>query len=187
MNLSARLSPVVALTAAVLMSCADSTGPTTTDQEIEPDILANLGQNPVTRSATGSGQYHTLSGLWRTFSFNGTSKADGTARGRFHFRIHDAQGEGSRIWGDITCLTIEGNQAWLAGYVTKAGNPNHVGRAHGFRVVDNGQGQNATPDQITVTWPGTSDPTFVQPDEYCENKPSQTLHTVESGNVQIHP
>ncbi len=150
-------------------------------------MSAKLGQNPVTQSATGSGHYHTLSGLWRTFSFNGTKKADGTVRGRFHFRIHDAQGEGSRIWGDVTCLTIEGNQAWLAGYVTKAGNVNHVGRAHGFRVVDNGQDRNASPDQITVTWPGTSDVDYEEPDEYCDAKPNQMLHLVEAGNVQIHP
>lgn len=54
-------------------------------------------------------------------------------------------------------------------------------------MVDNGQARNETPDQITVTWPGSSDPTFVQPDEYCEKKPNQILHLVEAGNVQIHP
>ncbi len=192
-------SPVLAATTALLISCTDALGPTadpdgqlpgpsavadgTPDSPAGSGLSARLARNKVTESATGSGQYHTVSGLWRTFSFNATKKADDTVRGRFHFRVHDAQGQGSRIWGSVTCLTIEGKEAWLAGYVDKAGNPNNVGRAHGFRVADNGQGRSAAPDQITHTWSGNS-PT----EEYCRDKPDfQTLHLVEAGNVQIHP
>lgn len=183
MRLSIRLSSVVAATTAILISCSDSTGPTTPELSAGSGLTAAVGLNPVTESATGSGQHHTTTGLWRTFSFNGTKKADGTVGGRFHFRVHDAQGEGSRIWGEITCLTVEGNQAWLAGYVTKAGNPANVGRPHGFRVVDNGQGANAPPDLVTRTWSGNY-PT----EDYCRDKPDfQPLNVVEAGNIQIHP
>ena len=187
MRRSGRLSLVVAATATLSISCSDSAALTAPDDGAGSIAAAKLGQSADLQSASGSGHYHTQDGLWRTFSFNGTKKPNGTVTGRFHFRIHDAQGAGSRIWGDVTCLTIEGNRAWLGGYVTKAGNPNHIGRAHGFSVVDNGQGQGAAADQVTVTWPGSSNPPFDEPDEYCESKPDQQLHLVEAGNVQVRP
>lgn len=187
MRRSGRLSLVVAATATLSISCSDSAALTAPDDGAGSIAAAKLGQSADLQSASGSGHYHTQDGLWRTFSFNGTKKPNGTVTGRFHFRIHGAQGAGSRIWGDVTCLTIEGNRAWLGGYVTKAGNLNHIGRAHGFSVVDNGQGQGAAADQVTVTWPGSSNPRFDEPDEYCESKPDQQLHLVEAGNVQVRP
>ncbi len=154
----------------------------TSDSSTAPDLTVQYARGAAAESVTGSGHFHTDPGQWRTFSFAATKAGDGSVQGTYHFRIHDEQGTGSRIWGRVTCFVIEGNEAWVAGIVRKAGNPNNEGTPQGFHVVDNGQGGDALPDQVTVPWSGQM-PT----EEYCGTRPDfQILRDVEAGNVQIH-
>jgi len=51
---------------------------------------------------------------------------------------------------DITCLSVVGNEAWLGGVTTRSNNEFlPVGTEWVWHVVDNGQGKNAAPDQLS--------------------------------------
>jgi hypothetical protein len=86
-----------------------------------PDLSLQLDKNPVVEAVTGSGHYVMLNTQsWRTFSFNARRTAEGAVKGSLHIRHHRERGTGAKVSGTVTCFAIEGNQAWLAGYLTKA-------------------------------------------------------------------
>jgi hypothetical protein len=145
------------------------------------DVAAQSVMGPVAASVTGSGHFALpADGVWRTFSFAALEGADGSVSGTFHLRTHVAGG-GAKVSGGVDCFSIVGNEVWLAGTIEKAVNPDIVGIAVGWRVVDNGEGSGAAPDQVSRQW------RRVDAAGYCEEKPvDQPLFDVEAGNIQIH-
>ena len=95
--------------------------------------------------ATGSGQF-TQGGEWRTFSFNGKVLSNGEVRGEFQVnnRAVDAKAHGT-----VTCLAVDGNQAFVGGIIDNTTAPLPNPGAY-FRVIDNGEGNAAAPDQISL-------------------------------------
>jgi len=139
----------------------------------------------VEESVAGSGAYTTEGedGYWRTFSFSARRYADGTVDGQWQ-RItrEDGNATDSKSHGNVTCLSIVGDQAWIGGYATSGVNsipPNRVA----WRVVDNGQGSSASPDQISAQyWLGGGS----LPAWYCATMPeAPDLHEIEAGNILI--
>jgi len=56
------------------------------------------------------------------------------------------------LHGDVTCLQVSGNQAWIGVTVTQstaAPGPYSVGGSFWFRVQDTGEGENAAADRIS--------------------------------------
>ena len=154
---------------------------------LQPEVSAhNLAQGGgggrIVELVTGSGQF-TLGGKLRTFSFTAHKGADGTVGGRFQVKNRGFPSAGH---GSLTCLTIKGNEAWVAGVFEKADPPSVTGLAAGIRVVDRGQGSRSLPDQITQTlFPGFDQPGAAA--KYCKDTPeTQALHDIEAGNIQIH-
>jgi len=139
-----------------------------------------LAGGRVVSSVTGSGHF-TTGGEYRTFSFTAHLHADGSVSGQWQGKNRSL----GWLWhGEVTCLSIDGNQAWIGGVTTIAtsGTP-EVGGETGFRVVDNGQGRNSIPDQISLQFVNGG-PGFAQ--SYCGDKPlSPDLADVEGGNIQI--
>jgi len=147
------------------------------------DFAAQSVMGPVAQSVTGSGHFVVQTNdadVWRTFSFAALEGADGSVRGTFHLRTH-VPGAGAKLNGNVTCFSIVGTEVWMAGTIEKAVNPEIVGITVGWRVVDNGEGSGAAPDQITRQW------RRVNAADYCDGKPvDQPLFDVEAGNIQIH-
>jgi len=132
---------------------------------------------------TGSAQFSDPArGGWRTFSINAKVMPDGSVDGTWQIRVHLGPNGGAKLRGRVTCMVIEGNRAWLAGIVEKAIGP-HEGKAYGFKVVDNGEGQHAMPDQFSSRrFPPSAS-------GYCSDKPddvAQPVHDMEAGNIQVH-
>lgn len=145
------------------------------------DVASRSMVGPIAASVTGSGHFEILpDGVWRTFSFAALEGADGSTSGTFHVRTH-VPGGGAKVGGTVSCFTVVGNEAWVAGVITKAENPANVGVAVGWHVIDNGEGAGSPPDQTTRQW------RQVDPAAYCADMPtSQELFDVEAGNIQIH-
>ena len=145
------------------------------------DLATQAVVGPVIASVTGSGHFALPDdGIWRTFSFAAIEGADGSVSGTFHVRTH-IPGGGAKVSGRVVCLSIVGNQAWVAGIIERAENPANVGVPAGWWVIDNGEGAGAAPDRISRQWRG------VDAVGYCDEKPvSQPLFDIEAGNVQIH-
>ncbi len=125
---------------------------------------------------TGSGHF-TRGGQLRTFSFSAVKRADGTVTGEWQ---RFARAAGAKAHGDVTCFTVAGNQAWLGGVVERTTTiPGEVG----WTVIDNGEGANSAPDQISLQNVGGG-PGFA--DAFCGAQPPRTMFDIEKGNIQIH-
>jgi hypothetical protein len=101
-------------------------------------------------------------GFDKNYSLIAIKYADGTARGRLVDRF--AGGGGLGLKGDIDCVHVVGNTAWLSGVITQGatldadGNPvSLVGYYVRTRVQDNGDNNDpANPDRVAFTqWRNT--------------------------------
>jgi hypothetical protein len=175
-------SIVLGLAAAFALAACDGSS----DGMAGPDVSLGLSANGATTTAefvTGSAHfYDPARQAWRTFSIDGKVMPDGSVDGTFQIRVHRPGGGGAKLRGRVTCMVIEGNRAWLAGIVEKAVGQ-HEGKAYGFKVVDNGEGHIAAPDQFASRrFPPSAD-------GYCAEKPddvAQPVHDMEAGNIQVH-
>jgi hypothetical protein len=82
----------------------------------------------------------------------------------------------------IHCLRVVGNVAHMSGRISRVSNPDEgeVGELNRVEVRDNGEGGNASPDQVSTipANPGDADPTT------CVDPPTNaTIRTVQRGNV----
>jgi len=140
-------------------------------------------KGPVVESVSGTGNYTTSQGDWRTFNFTAQRHEDGTVDGQWErIRREDGNAADSKSHGIVTCLTVVGSQAWIGGIATSGLNsapPNRVA----WRVVDNGHGASAAPDEISGQYwmAGRGFPAW-----YCaETPPDPALNDIEAGNIRI--
>ncbi len=166
--------------AAVLAACDSGPGPTGTAAAPPPSFEVDQGHGPVVQSATGSGHF-TVDNELRTFSFTALRYADGTVQGEYELfnRASDV-----RIHGDVTCLSVMGNLAWIGGVQEQSSSDAFPpGGENGFRVSDNGEGANEPPDEISLMFVNAP-PGFAQ--AYCNGRvPAPPLVPVEAGNIQV--
>jgi hypothetical protein len=167
------------LCAVVLAACGGAAPPATAAKTTAASTA--LG-SPVVQSATGAGHF-TVSGELRTFSFTALQHADGTVDGQYELF---SRVSGTRLHGNVTCLVIVGNHAWVGGIQDHGSDDtaNPPGGENGFQTVDNGEGANDPPDQLSLMF--IDGPTgFAQ--AYCDAQAdAPPLNDIEGGNIQIH-
>jgi hypothetical protein len=142
---------------------------------------APAASQSVVASATGSGHMVRPDGTFRSFSFSARRYADGTSDGQLQLnsRSFDVV-----VHIRIDCLRVVGNVAHMSGRITRINNPEEgeVGELNRVEVRDNGEGNDAPPDQVSTipANPGDADPTT------CVDPPTNsTIRTVQRGNVQV--
>ena len=149
---------------------------------------------PATHSVTGQGTTWSESGQqWFIISLNARLMPDGTAKGNFHWQYRSRE-PGGRIFVKVSCLAVVGNEAWILGQASQAGNEANVGKWMGVHVVDYGEGRDAPPDEIYQRWFGPSpDSEFpeVPPAAATEFCPGTSTdgpdpRALMSGNIQVH-
>lgn len=123
----------------------------------------------------------------RSFSFNAQERKDGTVTGSGVLQI-PIQGEPGNvdIHFDIDCLNSDGTNAIMTGTVTKS-TVWPVGWEVWFKVVDNGEGANASgPDQMTLLFGGEPEEIDDCLVDYTVLEPEEVLlYDVTAGNVQV--
>ncbi len=133
-------------------------------------------------SATGSGLLKTLDAygmpVYRTFTFNAVTHQDNSTSG--HVQIQNRE-TGVTTHIRINCLYVtNGKVARMTGVVERTTAPEWEGLPVWVKVVDNGEGKNAPPDEITLVWffysgaPSCTDPSWDAP-----------TAPIEGGNVQV--
>ena len=186
-RLVAAVPAFAAVLALALVAC-------TAEAPTAPDSAVS-GQDLVTGAAfAAGGATHVVTGkgtLWVpdpsneyiNIAFDARLTPDGSASGHWHHQFR-SRTPGGRVFVEVTCLTVVGNQAWMAGYAVQAGAEGNIGRPFGLRVVDGGEG-NGTVDQMTRTiWPGGLGG---GPSDYCAAMPTDhPLWPLAGGNVQVH-
>ena len=154
-----------------------------TENDASTINVDGFGKRAVVQSVSGSGNFTDANGDFRTFSFNAKLHTDETVSGQWERVNHRENASESKSHGKVTCFTIDGNQAWLGGYATSGVLSEAPNNEVGWRVVDNGQDNNADPDQISLQAvgrvPGTA--SF-----YCEGKfETPVFNDVAAGDIQI--
>ena len=170
------LKPVALLAcAAALVSCNErsTTGPTSAE--------INLSMGASGPSASGHGHFNTVGPEGpelRTFSFHARTHADGTTRGSYE--LHN-RAQNARIHGEIDCLRIVGNIAYMSGVHTHHTTPAFEGLASFFSVMDNGEGNTIVPDLISLLF------TFNPPGPSCNVTFVNPTFPIDGGNIQVNP
>ena len=134
------------LVALLAVSCDENpTQPNSSDaQLVDAQFDAQRG-NPVVQRVTVGGADATLygpPGSDANFSLIALERADGTVTGQ----LHDSWSKNSGFHAVIDCLSVDGNDAWVSGTVTKSVEPVFVGRTVNIQVRDGGD---AGEDMIT--------------------------------------
>ena len=178
--MSPRSTVFAALALTALLACEAVLEP-----EVSVDVSsAALAKGPVVQSVTGSGSF-LLNGNNRTFSFTARILADGSVDGQW-VRVNHTEESRFTSHGVVTCLNIIENEAWIGGLATGGFVSDPPNNEVSWRVVDNGQGRNAPPDQISLQllWFNTQPPGIAA--WYCGATPSfPTYNDVVNGNIQV--
>jgi hypothetical protein len=133
---------------------------------------ASTHANPAA-AATGAGHFQVNGGL-RTFSFTARSTGPGTAaRGEAQL---DNRGQDVVEHIQIDCMFIGGHTADIGGTVTSSSNSADVGLHGVFSVIDNGQGKNASADQMTL---------FYSPEPGCIYNYTGLYYSIDGGSVHV--
>jgi hypothetical protein len=150
-------------------------------------------------AATGGGNY-LLQGIVEVkFAFSSIQHADGKAMGQFHQKF-DNGGFVVDFSGEVTCMAVDlvMHRAWIGGVITKnestdpslTGEIFQPGHDVWFRVVDYGEGSNASQPDRTTFLGFENNPTIKSSEQYCAERPwpegDARTWPVVAGNIQVH-
>jgi hypothetical protein len=165
-----------------------------------PVQIPASGQNEITSlaksgndgpSASGQGSFIFEDGHRRIFAFHAVTHPNGSVTGKGMLtKVSPSPDLRQQFHFDIDCLNVNDNVAIMSGMITRVirihpGNPDLVlvGQHIQFKVIDNGEGANADPDEMSYFAHGT--PEEVPPcDEYDVN---WNRFTIDAGNIQVRP
>ena len=135
---------VIAIAVTGLLSSACGS---VTDQIVAPSAETLLSAAAQPNVVTGSGHIEAGDGL-RNFTFHAIKRPDGSVEGSYRILRTDLSTE---FAVDVTCLTVVGNRAWVAGIISYADSPGVlVGTVSYFYAIDNGEGDGASPDIVSL-------------------------------------
>jgi hypothetical protein len=140
---------------------------------------SSVGDQGVVASATGGIQRIRGDDLW-VMAFTAVQRADGSTTGNYHV---DRQDLGIRFDVDVTCMSVHGDTAWIAGIIRKVDGPLvREGTISYFWAVDKGEGDDAVDLASAIRindLPGRDQ-------EFCTLNPKLlVLSPVDYGNLQI--
>ena len=150
--------------------------------------LSSGAASPLTRADAG----HVVNGhgaVWvesgsqyMNISFQARRNAAGEVTGTWHHQFRSRTPAG-RVKVSVTCLSVSGNEAWLAGYAVQAGSEANLGKWFGLHVIDRGEGHGVVDEMSRTLWFGF-DPDHAS--AFCATMPiDHDLWPLAEGNVQV--
>lgn len=109
----------------------------------------------------------------RFISFNAVQHDDLTVTGQAELQNFNQE---IRIHLELDCLRLNGNVANMSGIVTESNIPDLIGLRGVFRVEDNGEGGEASPDRLSRLFLGGPD---------CSTTVPLGLAPIIRGNIQV--
>lgn len=132
-------------------------------------------------SANGQGSLTLGGDQQRRFSFHANNMPDGSVQGSGVLTYTTGN---LKIKFDIDCLSVSGNTATMSGTITDVGGSNATAVVPGwkcwFKVKDNGEGSNASPDEMSLLFSAASLGN-------CGVPYSVAVFAIEGGNIQVKP
>lgn len=170
---------IILLSVSIFSGCNENTSENSPVSSNQGSLLKNSGP-----SASGQGR---IVGTDRTFAFNAVTHPDGSVSGQGQL-TYTHNGNDVKIHFSIDCMSVNDNVATMSGTVTNS-NAFESGGPCWFKVVDNGEGNNASPDEITnllLCEPSDPDPLCDQLTCDQDNESyAGGLNPIENGNVQV--
>lgn len=188
-----RSSAPLLLLALGAMACGETGDPASPMLETSPARAPAAGVS----SATGSGHVFRPDGSIRKFTISAVQHTDGSVSGQYDLKLGPLQilkdlGERPPVLsfhGTITCMTVDGNRAYLGGVVDAQkngalffGRDDFTGVA--IELVDNGHGAAAAPDEISsvfVYFPETPS----TPQDYCDAPAPGPVFPIDAGSITV--
>lgn len=166
--------PRAALTLVFAISFAGCESSTIVEPDMDPSF-ARSGSAPV-QSVSGGGTVDVTAGR-STYAFHASINGAGAVKGKFELHFSSSP---TQVHGDVTCLVIDGNQAWLGGVITRSNDEGAfgVGGEIVWSAEDNGEGKNADPDRVSAFFGGLDA-------DVCLTKFAVGTNEWSNGNVQI--
>lgn len=122
----------------------------------------------------------------RQFTFHARKSADGTVQGKVVLRNPAFAGDDGKSFflkGDISCLQVVGNTAFLGGTPERINDAN-LNDAFFFTVQDNGEPGKGR-DLISRVFFFDGDPATTGNPQLCGPLQAFPLEPIESGNIQV--
>jgi len=169
---------IILLSSVVFFSCQENTSDSSLVSSDQGSLLKGSGPS-------ASGQGSITDGNWRIFTFHAVTHPNGSVSGNGVLKRNPG---GAKFQFDIDCLSVDGNVAIMSGTITKLPlAPEFEGQPFWFKVVDNGEGVNAPPDEITFFYYcPPDDPECVTDLGDCGiDHPENNLVPIEAGNIQV--
>jgi hypothetical protein len=145
----------------------------------EMDVL----DAPSGPSASGHGNWINPQGEYVSRTFHARENPDGMVEGNFVQHVTALTGEKRINKGDINCLLIlSPTDAVLSGPIHEHMNPALIGQTQIFRIEDNGEGSDDSPDRMSGLF-------FRTPESGidCRNFVPPIVTPIEGGNLQVKP
>ena len=126
--------------------------------------------------------------LDQRYSFTAISTDESpTAKGQVEVHYVRFTGQELTVHADVTCLSVVGQQAWVGTEITRlvvdgAVVPDKVGAPMIFRVVDVGEGEDATDLATLVYFPPAGGDVV-----HCTTRPDFPILRESTGNIQVKP
>jgi len=144
--------------------------------QLDKTIIESKSAKEIYTSAKGHGIIIYNSGNKRQFTFHANTMPDGSVEGNGVLFINGVL----KVKFSIDCMIIGGNTATMSGHITKD-EPEYVGSKIWFRVVDNGEGNNSKPDELSDFWYWPSSTENVD----CTIIDYKRIYAIDFGNIQL--
>jgi len=138
-------------------------------------LLASIAwAAPPANQASGGGTIAFNDSL-DTIAFTAQIDAAGAVKGQAEFQLRD---QSLTFHVVVDCLQVSGVNAWISGLISTSNDPARVGQRVLWQVQDNGEGNAASPDQVSL-------PVQFNPLTSCQTQPTLQLVPWTNGNVQV--
>lgn len=157
------------------------TEPASLGSTLDPDgavVTAHADAPAVVASAHGAA-HRDAGGRPVLLNFSASERADGTVVGSYYYQsvVNHVS-----IHVDVTCLTVVGNRAWVAGIISDSSIDALVGTVSYFYATDNGEGAGAT-DEVSLVRAADAAGEDIR---FCEELPTGLPNReVLRGNVDV--
>lgn len=160
-------------------------------------FLSNSALGQIVQAVHGQhGLFQPTDGTHRHFTVTAVKNANGEVVGQYENKVFGTQGR-SLLHAEVKCLEVIGNAGYFAMVVTQSNNIIPEGFILAVKVVDNGQGAKADPDQAFggfpvslllgyhILYPVTVEETCERFDEIIAGLDARPLTPAETGNLIV--
>jgi hypothetical protein len=147
------------------------------DREATPAIVVGVTHMSIPLTEFGIEQEGNADMDELSYAFR--RQSNGSLSGHYFYQV-SFLGSTNSYSGEIVCLKVDGDRAWIGATVDESTNPDRVGSYSWWQVKDN-QDSDAAPRSTFLGF-GTLEETI----DYCEGPDPNLIFDVQRGNIRVN-